>query len=225
MQQNTHQDATLPTGLLHLPNELLIQIAEFLPRLRDVNSFRQVNRWIADLVTPVLFARAADSDYIYISCLHVSVVHWAASCGDTNTLKKLFSYSRGKIRDLNALDITGTSPLYAAVRGNHSAAVEILLRNGAIIDNNTHGLPPLHLAILNDDLVSTRLLVEGGANLDEKYAKLSPLHIAVLNNDPVSTCLLVEAGANIEEGHSILTPIALAYLMRNPEVIWAFHQG
>uniref|UniRef100_A0A1I7Y075 ANK_REP_REGION domain-containing protein n=1 Tax=Steinernema glaseri TaxID=37863 RepID=A0A1I7Y075_9BILA len=82
---------------------------------------------------------------------------------------------------VNSLDKSGSTPLYWAAHGGHTAIVEYLLSkpNISISSQNKMGDTPLHAASWKGHLECAKLLVEAGANVHTKNVeKQTPYDIA-----------------------------------------------
>lgn len=94
----------------------------------------------------------------------------------------------------------GWTPLHAAVVGNHTEVVQLLLE--AQSDPNCRELvrnePPLHSAARQDTVAVLELLLVAGADIDATNKDMeTPLHVAASNRckDIVNT--LIDCGANV----------------------------
>jgi ankyrin repeat protein len=90
-------------------------------------------------------------------------LHRAAAAGDCSLVQELL---RGGCA-INAFDTLGLTPLHYAVRGEHLAVVDLLLRSGADVDAHDErviGNTPLNDAAGECSLRMVRKLVESGAD-------------------------------------------------------------
>lgn len=113
------------------------------------------------------------------------------------------------------------SPLYVAVAGKHTNAIDILEKHGAqwdvfsavlgaktrilgrlfaetpsVINTNLHGRSLLHFSVQNGDIETTRYLLKSGANIHAQDRRgLTPLGIAKLRNNAKLIKLLRQEGA------------------------------
>jgi len=227
LQQRGHR-----TRLLTLPNELLLEIVLYLPRFHDLNSFLRVNRWLSRLLTPVLLSRAvadtSSSRAAYPGLQQRSVLHWAASHGDSSLLRKLFAFGQGKVPGLDEIDSCRYHmfPLYSAILNKHIAAVEVLLEHGADINLSCSRKTPLLLAVLGGLHDVVGLLLRAGASTETELAGVGGyLHLAVALDDPVSIRLLGCAGADLRAMYLGLTPAAMAHLLDKHAAIQALQDA
>ncbi|KAF8417826.1 ankyrin repeat-containing domain protein [Tirmania nivea] len=192
-----------PTTLLSLPNELLLEVAQHLPRFSDLNSLLLCNQRLCYVLSPHLIERAAAT--IPIGGRDCSVIHWAAAHGDSALLQKLLpSVHRKKLLAtfdlINSCDRDGHTPLYAATMNNDSASVALLLEHGAEIQaSDTQSNPLLYAVHMgNHDII--QLLLNAGANPGAVSAHgFTLLHIAVASDDHITVKMLLEAGASVED--------------------------
>lgn len=84
------------------------------------------------------------------------------------------------LKDNEASSLISELLLYACEAGERSACVEILLRNGANVDQkDSHGRAALHLAVGRGDADTTRVLLEAGANPNvQDQDGVTPLNLA-----------------------------------------------
>jgi ankyrin repeat protein len=106
------------------------------------------------------------------------------------------------------------SPLLAAVKKSDSAAVQLLLEQGASVNlSGADGTTALHWAVEMDNLEMTRLLLKAGADAKRtnRYG-MTPLHLAASNGNAVMMRDLLDAGANanavLPEGETVLMTAA-----------------
>ncbi|MDZ8118715.1 ankyrin repeat domain-containing protein [Pontiella agarivorans] len=112
--------------------------------------------------------------------------------------------------DPEAEDAAGDTPLHAAARNNHTAAVQLLLQSG--IDPaklSLQGWSPLHLAVLCGSTEVVELLLREGVDVNlANTRKQTPLNCAVYSGNAVLVKLLLESGADIssadQRGNTVL---------------------
>ena len=94
---------------------------------------------------------------------------------------------------------SGSPALHAAIAGEHSELVRILVEGGGDVDaKNNFGDPALHAAIAGDEREMARVLIEAGADVDTKDRFGDPaLHQAIEKGDSELVRILVDAGANV----------------------------
>ncbi|XP_008558550.2 putative ankyrin repeat protein RF_0381 [Microplitis demolitor] len=116
--------------------------------------------------------------------------------------------------DVNAVSTNksylGHSVLYFAVDGRNAEVVELLIKNGARVNETRNELSPLHYAIktCNNDQV-VKVLLSNGANVNAVMKnKLTALHCAITHSKETVVELLLDHGADIsvkdEKGRNIL---------------------
>jgi len=197
-----------PTTLLSLPNELLLEIAQHLPRLSDLNSLLLGNQRLRYLLTPHLIKRAVAP--VPIGGRSSSVLHWAAAHGDTALLQTLLSYIHrkkllGKSNPINDRDRDGRTPLYAATMNNDIASVELLLQHGADVRGSGIRGNPLFYAVPMGNHEMIQLLLNAGANPRAAGPDgFTVLHVAAVNDDYITIKMLLEAGASAKDCHGLI---------------------
>ena len=227
-------------SLLTLPNELLLEIGEYLSRPCDLVSFSLVNRFLSKLLEPCVLCRAANTRFIYNGYEPGrSVLHWAASHGVNSLLQKLLPYvnqisrnadqSGAKTVDpINDIDSSKMTPLCSAALKQNTTTVELLLRYGANPDSpiTFHGveLYAVHCAILFGLNPMLSLLLHAEADIEAEAIPIGGcLHVAAAFDKPESIRMLVEAGADLHSRSLIyyLTPIEVAYVLKNHATVQA----
>ena len=93
------------------------------------------------------------------------MLHHAAFGGNLVILKGILSQgSSGQKLDLDALDVTGFSPLHYAADRGHTEAAQALLEDGANVNSKDENRrTPLHLASLKGNVAVMRMLLNFGA--------------------------------------------------------------
>lgn len=159
----------------------------------------------------------------YISNLCAKdALHQAVKSGDIKKIQQLI-YKR---YDVNAEDQDGMTPLLYAIESKNANIVNLLIQNGANVDNkNTHGHKPLFCAVVMDDpdIAIIQLLVKSGANVNVKDKDgVAPLLLwAISSNKSVNIIqFLVESGANVDAKNAVgNTPLFYAIKIKNPDII------
>lgn len=194
--------------LLDSPNELLLQIAEFLSA-RDLGSFLQTNRRLASLLSDQFYKLAAqDKD-------NLQAIHWAAIHGKIGLIEVLLK--NGADITAKGTDMFQWEALHYAVYSGNIDIVSLLLDRGADISvPDGEGNTPLHWAASQRRPAILKLLLSRGAAPDAQDSRGStPLHMAVLYGSPGCDELmwdmieaLLEAGASpsIPDSHGY-TPL------------------
>jgi len=200
-------------SLLSLPNELLLEIAEYLfnqitydadipaaTTFRDANAFLLVNHRLYQLLTPC-FLRSAVSNFSWgPPHLCRSILHWAAAHnGSFNLLRKLFAYGGSNL--INQVDSRGFSPLLIAVLHNNAAITEFLLKEGANVELHTPiQVTPLLCAVVFRYHDILRLLLDAGADpVTMAYLGYTALHFAFMDDTEDASLVqgaLIQARAN-----------------------------
>ncbi|KAF3179225.1 hypothetical protein TWF788_007036 [Orbilia oligospora] len=132
-----------------------------------------------------------------------TALSWAAGNGFTHTVDRLVSINNtwwGAIlferADIDAIDMSGRTPLFYAVWNRHIPIVELLLNAGARVDiEDDVGGTPLSYAICsgNDDMA--KLLLKKGAQADSKESIIRTLLFAsAKKGDRDVVELLLETG-------------------------------
>lgn len=125
--------------------------------------------------------------------------------------------------DVNAVDNFGQTTLIKAIYSNNIKAVELLLENGADIDQtNFQNRTPLIINIsTNNNYEITKLLLNYGANINaQDIHNFTSLYYAVLNEDINLIKYLLEKDAKIFNSKSPFNSAYFAALSRNnPDII------
>eukprot|EP00903_Cladosiphon_okamuranus_P012668 g11848.t1 len=94
----------------------------------------------------------------------------------------------------------GATALHQAASGGHVACIELLLKNGSVIDERllTNNNSPLHLACGNGHLEAVKVLVAASSevNAGNTYGN-SPIHSALIGGHRSIVELLLEKGADV----------------------------
>jgi ankyrin repeat protein len=99
--------------------------------------------------------------------------------------------------DVNTVTQFGTA-LQIAARGNQTAIMEMLLRNGADpnLSGGEYGNTPLHDAAERGAIEAARLLLENGADVNSRTKRgHPPIHLATSKGKDEMVALLLEHGA------------------------------
>lgn len=233
-----------PSPLMDLPNELLIQTAEFLDA-PDISSLQRTAHRLAILLGSQLYERA----HSHIRADGDSVLIWAAKRDKAPIIRKLFrnaglhrktepdpSVAMG--READSID----RALQVAAGNGHENVVRLLLELGANIDaTDSDGETALHTAAGGgnmgieaafakargkavDSPVSSgheavvRLLLEKGADVKATLRSgETPLHHACSSGNVTVLNLLLNEGANVSaaERYRETTPLHSAAIYKN----------
>jgi len=101
--------------------------------------------------------------------------------------------------DINAGDLSGSTPLHKAVANDCLCAISLLLRAGADIEAaDSYGDRALHRAADNGRVASGSLLVRRGAMIDaQNKVGEGALHRACANGETPFVSMLLQAGASV----------------------------
>ncbi|KAJ5376683.1 hypothetical protein N7509_013569 [Penicillium cosmopolitanum] len=221
--------------LYHLPNELILLIAENLKSNGDLNSLIQTNTHFCKLLDPLLYLRDTASD-------PPQAILWAAEGGNDNTarksleagldlgccfywgktllcsaaeggydkvLKLLLAYDKSVDPDEENSD--GETPLVCAAKWGHGLVVKELLSTGRVdVNFICWGYTPLCSAAWNGHEAVVNLLLDtDGINLD--YASpdgQTAIYLATESGHESIVKLLIAAGADLDsKGHTRLSPL------------------
>jgi ankyrin repeat protein len=221
--------------LYHLPNELILLIAENLKSNGDLNSLIQVNTRFCKLLDPMLYLRDIASD-------PPQAIMWAAVGGNDNTARKSLEagldleccfywgktllcsaaeYANDKVLkmllaydksvDPDEEDPDEQTPLACAARMGHDMVVKELLSTGRVdVNFICWGYTPLCSAAWNGHTAVVNLLLDtDGINLDytSPYGETA-IYLAAGEGHESIVKLLIAAGADLDsKGHTRLSPL------------------
>ncbi|RDK36595.1 ankyrin [Aspergillus phoenicis ATCC 13157] len=161
--------------LVHLPPELVPIIAGHLKSEIDLNCFAQTSQCLYRWVNPCLYQCA-------VRTMGESLLHWAASKGQLQTLLKLLAFG-AKLPANNQNTTTDSHPISTAATYGCVNIIDVLLDLGTDIEYpaGVHGDTPLMIAVREGHLPVVRRLLERGANptLPNKLDH-SPLEVAII---------------------------------------------
>ncbi|OAR00377.1 hypothetical protein LLEC1_01002 [Akanthomyces lecanii] len=141
----------------------------------------------------------------------------AARAGQTSAVQWLLE----RKANLEAKDYFGT-PLSWAIQGDFEAIAELLLRNGARLENAMmDGQPPLCWAAGNGRVALVRLCIGNGANMEAADGMgKTPLCWAAAHGNEDIVRLLIGHGANIEAADRMgKTPLCCAAEYGNEDIV------
>ncbi|KAF8542898.1 ankyrin repeat-containing domain protein [Trichophaea hybrida] len=210
--------ASPTTSLTTLPNELLLQIAENLPRLKDLSSLIRTNRRLSILLRTTLLRAATKTRRRFH--YNRSAFYWACVHGRTQLVLDLLAH--GAQEQINLCDLVGT-PLHSAVIAQKTKTVQILLSHGANPNlPNWIGWKAIHVACLTGNTGIVRMLLEAGADANErlKLRGLTPLMLAVMKGYRGVIEVLVGVGkADVEMENSYgVTLVQFANRLEEEEI-------
>ncbi|KAJ5980314.1 hypothetical protein N7481_007612 [Penicillium waksmanii] len=233
--------------LYHLPNELILLIAESLKSNGDLNSLIQTNTHLCKLLDPLLYLRDAAS-YSPQAILHAAeggndntarksletgldlecCLYWgktllcsAAENGHDKVLQLLLAYDKSVDPDEENPD--GETPLICAAKWGHDLVVKDLLLTGRVdVNFNCWGLTPLCYAAWNGHKAVVNLLLDtDGINLDytDPDGRTAICLAAESGNESVVK-LLIAAGADLgDKGNTRLSPLLVAARYGNELIV------
>ena len=176
-------------AILGIPNELLLEIGEYLP-IGDLSHFLLTCWRLKILLTPRLYKLGLRDLY------SVTALQWAAWNGYAYLAKEAI-LGGAEIEKLFSHDPFWT-PLHTATYFGHDAVTSILIEHGAnvaAIDSNQQ--TPLHLAAKSGHSTVTSILISHGAHMtDVDNNQQTPLHLAAKSGCTAIVSTLVEQGAN-----------------------------
>jgi ankyrin repeat protein len=146
------------------------------------------------------------------------VLSKACSDGDLKQVK-LFIL---KGLDVNSTDCNGNTPLFDAIRNEHSEIVRLLVQKGALINTrNNYGTTPLSLASGLGNMFIVQFLVKDGALIDSKDPNdRNPLTVACMNGHIHIAEYLIGNGASLNSKNKDgYTPLLQACLNGRHSII------
>ncbi|PGH34576.1 hypothetical protein GX50_02559 [[Emmonsia] crescens] len=182
-------------AFLNIPSELILNIADEIPNIQDLNSLSQTCRDLYSLLNNYLYHRDAESG-------DLQALFWAAYKGLIPPARKALSHGA----DIHAKDTSPSSfphhfaqshsrrwdscpttlnftPLHIATRYRHESMVRFLIQHGADIHAPFpahHDGYPLHVVSCNGPTGLVKLLLEKGAEVDVRNSKgWTPLYCAM----------------------------------------------
>lgn len=168
-------------SLSALPNELILQVAEYLaPEAGDnpvspphhLSRLSQANRHFSAVLAPLLREVALRSRG------HLSALAWAAQRGHEPLARLALDHGA----DADAATTGGNcfyTPLLWAVEGGNEDVLRLLLDRGAAVNLGVPRFTALHLAIENERDAMAELLLARGANVElREDIGLTPLLMA-----------------------------------------------
>ncbi|KAJ5109082.1 hypothetical protein N7456_005757 [Penicillium angulare] len=200
--------------LHHLPPELLLLLATFLARQRDINSLPQVNRRLYYLISPYLYKQDARGSNI--------ALFWGSKYGNEHTVRKCLQAGA----NVQAID-RGRTPLFLAAEHGNETIVKLLLETDGIDpdwrrwDDRT----PLSSAAEHGHAEAVKLLLSTGqVDVDSKDINLwTPLHWAADSESKYEAVvkILLEVGrADVDsEDYFRNTPLLLASYKGHQDIV------
>ena len=132
-------------------------------------------------------------------------LHYAAYTGDEKTLNLLID----KKADVNAVNISGETPLYEALVNNEKLT-KLLIDKGAKVNvENKEKITPLHVASRFASYETVKLLIDKKADVNAVTVQdHTPLYYAASKNKIENAKLLIDEGANVDwkkDGKNLLS--------------------
>eukprot|EP01100_Stratorugosa_tubuloviscum_P015270 TRINITY_DN865_c0_g1_i1.p1 TRINITY_DN865_c0_g1~~TRINITY_DN865_c0_g1_i1.p1 ORF type:complete len:217 (-),score=57.39 TRINITY_DN865_c0_g1_i1:54-641(-) len=125
---------------------------------------------------------------------NIDVLYKTSETGDFKKTKEILN----KYPQL----INKDSPLYLAAGNGHLKICNLLIENGADVNQGGYHNTPLYLAARNGHFEICNLLIENGVDINKGYYEYAtPLCIAVQNGHFEICNLLIEKGADINKGY------------------------
>ncbi|MFH1158334.1 MAG: ankyrin repeat domain-containing protein [Pseudomonadota bacterium] len=126
------------------------------------------------------------------------------------------------IKNVNAKDSLGITPLHTAVSEGRKEVAELLISEGADVNaKRNNGITPLHLAIIKGSKEVAELLISKGADVNAKDdTGMTPLHmVAIIEGSKGVAELLISKGADVNaKDNKGSTPLSLAVICSHKEV-------
>lgn len=110
-------------------------------------------------------------------------------------------------------------PLHDAAMAGDIAQIELLLSQGADVNEKSGSPPPLYFAINTEHVEAAELLIARGADVNARSTFGAPLHAAAARGLTSIVNLLLEHGADTEVRAQGLTPLHLAARNGRIEVV------
>jgi ankyrin repeat protein len=179
--------------------------------LTQVQNYDATNKDIVDI-------NASDTNSHNETALHQAILHFDS----TKSLEAVNQLILGGA-DVNAKASNHVTPLHLAVQKEHKDLVELLLDNGANLEDATTNLQrrPIHIAADQSNPAIMQLLIDRGAIIDATaYKGATALHIAASFGNLETVKLLHAKGADIDnQDQDELIPLHLAAYKGRVEVI------
>lgn len=203
--------------LLNLPKEIILAIADELPRSLDVFYFSLANRTIFHILLPAAY-------HFNIRHEHSSALHWAIRNGKLALVRSLIEQFHA---DIN-IKHRGTWPIFLAISHEKQAIVALLLSQGRVnlhIRTRRHFFTPLLYAAAKGFSSIVEVLVNGNSvEIDASDGNdRCALWYAVFHGMRSAAQLLCQAGANINAPDwTGLSPLKLAIKKRDMAMVKLF---
>lgn len=130
---------------------------------------------------------------------------------DLGELKALIE----KGANIHAKNDQGYRAVTLAARHGHADALQVLIENGADIEETYKDLTPVMLAATHGHTEALRVLIENGAEIETTHKGLTPVMLATKHGHANALRVLIENGADIEAMHK---PDSVLHLNSNKTV-------
>jgi uncharacterized protein len=137
---------------------------------------------------------------------------------------EIATYLMDQGADVNAVDESGSTPMFEAVKRNRPEFVQLLIDRGAKVNvKDTRQFTPLTTAAAAGAEEISRILVKAGADVKAETYGLTPLMFAIASRKIPMVKLLVELGAPVDQISSMSGQTALfsAIYAGNAEMVQA----
>ncbi|CAI7587174.1 unnamed protein product [Penicillium viridicatum] len=188
----------------HLPNELILMIAENLKSSGDLNSLIQTNIHLSENGNENTARKSLQAGVELDCCVYwgwgQSLLCLAAENGNDGVLK-LFLASNESV-DPDEENSDGETPLVCAAKWGHEVVVKQLLLTGRVDVNFVYlGFTPLCHAAWNGHKAVVNLLLDAeGINLDFAHSDgRTAIDLAAESRDKSIVNLLIAAGATVTD--------------------------
>ncbi|KAL3443327.1 ankyrin repeat-containing domain protein [Aspergillus insuetus] len=188
-------------GLLDIPNELVLSVAEFIDSQTDLSHLSQANSQLYHTLENHRYAYNVKHD----SC---SALFWAAFWGRDRIVRLCLQNGapvdvQANEKDGRFKECVGATPLNLAASQGHESTVRLLVEMGADIERLCKkGKTPLRVAALNRNQAVISFLLKSGADVNaQDFKGYTPLIAAVgARNEAVVLQLLQNgASANVKD--------------------------
>jgi len=220
-------------ALLALPNELVTQVAQFLPTEADLSRFSRTCRRLQAPVGVVLYRRNRESNTALTWAARKNIptiFQHAVNAGTRISESKaplLFDAAlRGHVRVLKTLlsmyklesfvwDCMASTPLIVAIQNGHTDVVRVLLEHGAdplLPSRFDRGETPLHtVARYPREVDIAAMLVNASSDIAPRQRPDgTPLHLAARSGHVRMVEMLLDRGADYMQIENNSTPLGLA---------------
>ncbi|KAL3963107.1 hypothetical protein ACCO45_000111 [Purpureocillium lilacinum] len=220
-------------ALLALPNELVTQVAQFLPTEADLSRFSRTCRRLQGPVGVVLYRRNRESNTALtwaarknIPTIFQHAVNAGTDISESKAPLLFDAALRGHVRVLKTLlsmyklesfvwDCMASTPLIVAIQNGHTDVVRVLLEHGAdplLPSRFDRGETPLHtVARYPREVDIAAMLVNASGDIAPRQRPDgTPLHLAARSGHVRMVEMLLDRGADYMQIENNSTPLGLA---------------